>query len=344
MLRFVAGRDDLLNSRFALSPITELENLLRKLSRRRTALPPDWAARVTPAYDRLRKETALGAVLALQSDRYGAAFVAPPPTSMTQTIEDDLATIRAGSLTQARHEIDECLSKAPTTDERVLAVLRDPSVITILADAMETAWHELVAPDWPTLRAILERDVVHRGGLLSSGGWSAAFVGLHKRLRWRDGVIELVGGVSGTHHLDGAGLLLVPSVFVWPHIGAYTEAPWPRTLVYPARGTVALWEPSAATPPDALASLLGRTRARLLVALSDPASTTQLAKSLSLAPGAVGDHLAVLRDAGLATRARAGRSVLYHRTPLGDALVGGADISTSGTRGGRSHTRPVRPS
>lgn len=324
MLRFVANRDDLLNTRFALSPITELESLLRKMSLRRSRLPADWAARLAPTFDRLRRETELNAVLALQSDRYGAAFVVPPPASMAQTIEDDLATIRAGALDQARHEIDECLSRKPATDERVLRVLRDPSVIEILASAMETAWHELVAPDWPALRSILERDVVHRGALLSSGGWSAAFVGLHKTLRWRDGVIELHRGMTGTYALDGAGLLLVPSVFVWPHVGAYTEPPWPKTLVYPARGTAALWEPSTAVPPDALASLLGRTRARLLVALSDPASTTQLAKALALAPGAVGDHLAVLRNAGLATRARAGRSVLYRRTPLGDALAAGA--------------------
>lgn len=344
MLRFVAGRDDLLNSRFALSPITELENLLRKLHRRRHALPAEWAARVTPAYERLRRGTAIDAVLALQSDRYGAAFVAPPPASMTQTIEDDLAAVRACAPAQARYEIEECLSRGPTPDGRVLAILRDPSVISILADAMEAAWHELVAPDWPTLRAILERDVVHRGGLLSTGGWSAAIAGLHKRLRWRDGVIEMAGHWDGTHELGGAGLLLVPSVFVWPKIGAYTEAPWPKTLVYPARGAAALWEPSAATPPDALASLLGRTRARLLVALSDPASTTQLAKSLALAPGAVGDHLAVLRDAGLASRARAGRSVLYRRTPLGDALAASGTVSTSGTPAGTSRTRPARPS
>lgn len=323
MLRFVASRDDLLNSRFALSPIGELEHLLRKLLNKRAQLPPDWAARINPPYERLRKESALDAVLALQSDRHGAAFIVPPPASLTQTIEDDLAAIRATPLSQARHEIDECLSRRPTKDERVLAVLRDPAVTSILAEAMGAAWHELIAPDWPALRAVLERDVVHRGALLSSGGWSAAFAGLHERLRWEDGVIVL-SGMDGTYALEGGGLLLVPSVYVWPRISAYADPPWPKTLVYPARGTAALWEPSAGAPPDALASLLGRTRARLLVALSAPASTTQLAKSLSLAPGAVGDHLAVLRNSGLATRARAGRSVLYRRTPLGDALAGGA--------------------
>jgi DNA-binding transcriptional ArsR family regulator len=85
-----------------------------------------------------------------------------------------------------------------------------------------------------------------------------------------------------------------------------------------------LWE-SAAQAPEALAALVGRARARLLQSLAEPASTTQLARSLGLAPGAVGDHLGVLLRAGLLDRARSGRSVLYHRTPLGDALAAAAD-------------------
>ncbi|WP_344414467.1 winged helix-turn-helix domain-containing protein, partial [Streptomyces glomeratus] len=60
--------------------------------------------------------------------------------------------------------------------------------------------------------------------------------------------------------------------------------------------------------------LLGRPRARLLTELATPASITQLSRSLGMAPGAVGDHLAALRASGLLARARAGRAVPYRRT------------------------------
>jgi len=93
------------------------------------------------------------------------------------------------------------------------------------------------------------------------------------------------------------------------------------------RGVAAFWE-----PPDAagsgLARLVGASRAQLLLALDEPASTTQLARSLGRSVGGVGDHLAVLRDSGLVARARSGQAVLYRRTPVGDALVGAAGAPT----------------
>ncbi|WP_131741605.1 DUF5937 family protein, partial [Actinomadura roseirufa] len=192
----------------------------------------------------------------------------------------------------------------------------------VLAGALEAAWRALLAPDWPRLRAICERDVLHRAGRLTGGGWEAALRDLHPRVRWRAGGVELLRTRSGvTVRLGGRGLLLIPSVFVWPAVAAHTDDPWPYGLIYPARGISALWESAPPAPPGALAGLLGRTRARVLLALDEPAGTTQLARSLGVAPGAVGDHLAVLRRAGLLGRARAGRAVLYHRTPLGEALA-----------------------
>jgi DNA-binding transcriptional ArsR family regulator len=123
--------------------------------------------------------------------------------------------------------------------------------------------------------------------------------------------------------LGGRGLLFIPSVFVWPRLALSLEPPWPPALIYPARGVSALWERPArlASPGQALHRLLGGSRAAILLALEDPASTTQLAAMLGQSLGGIGDHLTVLREAGLITGARSGRSVLYRRTPVGDALA-----------------------
>lgn len=323
MLRFVLEADDLLRSRFAVSPLFELDSLLRKLSGLSPhRLPAAWSARLTPVYRLLRATTDLGVVLALQSRTYGPGFIAPPPRSLAQSIEDDLATVRATSLPDARREIAWCLGLRPVDDERILTILRREDVVERIARALETAWHELLAADWLQLRALCERDVVHRAGQLSTSGWAAALDGLHRRVRWRSGAIELLQPAEHrTVPLDGQGLLLVPSVFVWPQVAAHVDRPWPATLIYPARGIAALWEAPTTAAPGALSALVGRTRAVLLAALDQPASTTQLARSLGLATGAVGDHLATLHGAGLLTKARSGRSVLYRRTPLGDALI-----------------------
>lgn len=74
-------------------------------------------------------------------------------------------------------------------------------------------------------------------------------------------------------------------------------------------------------PAGALARLIGGSRAALVRALAVPATTTQLAATLELSLGTVGDHLAVLRGAGLVRRVRVGRAVQYRRTALGDALA-----------------------
>ncbi|WP_034262707.1 ArsR/SmtB family transcription factor [Actinospica robiniae] len=326
MLRLTASAADLLRSRFALSPAFELCGLLRRLSGCDAPLPAGWTARLAPGFARLRRETALDAVLALQTARAGADFVAPPPRGLTQTWAEDLATIRATPPAVAQAEIEAALRRQPARDARIHALLTSDQVVQTLADALDRAWHELLAPDWSHLRAVCERDVVHRVGVIGERGWKEAVEGLDDGLAWHGRTLAVaLRDEYGDVSLAGEGLLLVPSVFVWPGLAVFHEDPWPKTLIYRARGTSVLWERAAPGPDTAaaLADLLGRSRARLLLELDTPASTSHLARALTMAPGAVSDHLSVLRTAGLLTRARSGRSVLYWRTSLGDALVAG---------------------
>jgi DNA-binding transcriptional ArsR family regulator len=74
---------------------------------------------------------------------------------------------------------------------------------------------------------------------------------------------------------------------------------------------------------DALARLLGRTRAALLESLAEPASTHTLARRHGLAPSTVSEHLSALRDARLVTSRRQRHAVMYQQTRLGMALASG---------------------
>jgi DNA-binding transcriptional ArsR family regulator len=120
------------------------------------------------------------------------------------------------------------------------------------------------------------------------------------------------------HRLGGKGLLFLPSAFS-TGVGVYLGEAWPYALTYPARG-IAAAPPASAT---GLAKLIGRTRAKILTELAAPASTTHLAALFGQSAGTTGGHLAALRAGGLVTGTRTGRSVMYTRTPLGDALVAG---------------------
>ena len=117
----------------------------------------------------------------------------------------------------------------------------------------------------------------------------------------------------------GAGLVLVPSVFVWPSVLSVAAGDVAQ-LAYPARGLATLWEPPAATP-DALAAVLGRGRARLLTELVAPVSTTELARRTGMSPAGVSQHLTALRAAGLVVTHRQGRMLLSARTTVAEALL-----------------------
>ena len=166
---------------------------------------------------------------------------------------------------------------------------------------------------------MLDADLAHRARRLTEGGPAALFADLHRMVRWRDGRLDVGTLFDASVPLAGRGLVLVPSAFYWQSVGPIIDPPWQPTLIYPARGVELLWQPGEAGP-RALSRVIGRSRADLLAALEAPRSTTDLARQLGLSPGAVSQHLAALRDAGLLTAARRGREVLYLRTHLADQL------------------------
>jgi DNA-binding transcriptional ArsR family regulator len=309
--------DDLAATRFALSPMAELTGALQVLGGR--YLPPGldrWAAQARPRYLVLRHADPFLAALTdlLTTTTWLPDFISRPPRGMNTAFAVELAAVRAVPAAQARADL------VLSSQERPLAPELDQDDIPgATARAFGAAWNELLAADWPRLRGILERDVIHRAGLLAAYGWKRAFGSLAAGLRWEaDGRIGIPALTGPSHRIQGAELTLVPNGFGGEWLSL--DPPRAYALHYPARGAAALRE--AAPPgPDGIGRLIGRPRARLLRALRTPASTSQLSRQLAMSLGGTSTHLAILQQAGLVSRARSGRTVLYRRTPLGDALA-----------------------
>jgi DNA-binding transcriptional ArsR family regulator len=250
-------------------------------------------------------------------------FAAPPPATPCPSIGHQLAQVRATPPDRVAADFVAAYGRAPLP-ARLRDLKRDPAVVRDqVADALAQYWRVVIEPRWPRLRTLLEADLLHRGQQLAQAGPGAAFGRLDRRIRWsEDGVltVNIIHQWRRELPVAGRGLRLVPSLFAsFPNLPI--ELADPPVLGYPARGMALPWEQAPAPPPAATRALLGPPRARLLALLDQPASTTELAHRLGVTPSAVSQHLRVLAAAGLVSRARAGRVVLYQRTETGARLA-----------------------
>src|SRR5262249_59030845 len=92
--------------------------------------------------------------------------------------EAELAVVRATPAARARAEIERCLSRRGPIDHDVERQLRSPDAVERLADQIEAVWEAFLAPWWPRIREVLERDILRRSRALAAGGPAAVVAAL----------------------------------------------------------------------------------------------------------------------------------------------------------------------
>ncbi|MFE2289144.1 DUF5937 family protein [Streptomyces sp. NPDC059443] len=314
---------DLAQTRFAVSPMWEVVTSFRLL--REETDPPmhrRWAGQVRPRLVRAGLDRGWLAAL-IPGDGYLADFLNPTPAGPFPELPAELAAIRRSTPEQVRADLAVLVRNSARPAPRLQLLHEEPeAVLEKVTAEIDTYWELALAPYWPRIRQLLEADVFHRARQVAEHGSAHVLGELHENVSWDAGTLRMVRRQCKMSRADaGSGLLLVPSAFAWPRVLTRSVPPEPPQLAYPARGIGTLWEPRAAEAPEAVAAVLGRSRALLLAELDVPASTTQLARHSGLSAAGVSQHLVALRNAGLVTAHRNGRSVLYARTAIADALL-----------------------
>jgi DNA-binding transcriptional ArsR family regulator len=330
-LLVMRGVDDLMKVRFAWSPLFETTGAVRTfVDQRAGPYHHSWHQLVAERVARID----LGPLIAVQPLRgFVPDFLSPPPNTSAPRVRDQLAEVRATPAEQVEKELRLCRQTVTDPQHQKLldSYLADPiAARDFLATRLGEVWRELVAPFWVRIRTLLDRDIQDRTRLLARHGLRRVLDELHPKIRWTANGLVVDDGGDATIEVDERGLVLMPSAYLWPLATAVVAEPWQPTIAYPARGIAELWSsPQAA--PDALAKLVGRSRALVLSGLDRPLSTTAVALHIGLSPAGASGHLIALRNAGLVATARHGHEVLYRRTPLGNSLLRGRSERPSRT-------------
>lgn len=315
---WVMSADLLARARFVVSPMADVVAALGSL--REPHGPTD---RATSALHgaafaaMLADHPGRAAVLrCLSRPGWLADFLCLPPPADPTSFAEELALVEALGDDRIRLDLRD------TVRRPLPEVLHGPGTTEHAVGLLDWVWSHVVASDWPRRERVLRADIVSRTARLARHGWEAVLPELGRDRAWLgSGRLRINLYDYPDRELEDEGQLLLV-----PHHGNGSRVGWDQqrryALYYPVTGVLAERDSGH---PAATARLLGDNRARLLVALADPASTSGLVALTGLTLGSVGGHLRVLLDAGLVQRRRSGREVLYWRTALGDALSAAAE-------------------
>jgi len=326
---------DLAATRFAISPLGETLRAVGLLGAASApAVNRPWVRWARAQLDRRPLRLPRLWPLVVTNRPYRPEFLCPASAGKSPGFGEELARVCATPDEAVRVSLRRVFGAGAWPQSATdLAKRPRESLEQIAAEAAE-CYDRLIAPHWERLRSVLDADIAYHAGMLAGGGARALFGDLHPDFRWSGTKLMLTDSEEGVNNevvLGPDGIVLTPSVFTWPEWSLKRATSTQTTLWYPARGAATVWEDADLGSREmadrnrdleAVEALLGAPRARLLVTLRSPATTSALARRLEVTPSAVSQHLAVLHRGGLVDRQRSGRMVLYQASELGLALLG----------------------
>ena len=175
MIEFVLGESDLVDVRFAVSPLSELTLSLRVLKApAKYPLHLPWVRGI--------RDVDAEVLLALSTTRgWTPDFLSPRPLTPFTRIEDEFAALRGIPVRTMRGDHRALFGDVPVA-------LRDRGRVL---GALEHYWHAALAPRWDRMRAVLEADIAHRGRAMAQHGLAAMFSEISDRITFSAPVVQV---------------------------------------------------------------------------------------------------------------------------------------------------------
>jgi hypothetical protein len=332
VLRIIFSGEDVARTRVApaADPVWELVLSLHLLQgRSKDPLMSGWRRNV---YAALRRDGLAGQMrllLALNPPRgYFPDFLTP--YASVEGLAAGLDAVRSTPSTLLHHDLTVLAADNLLPPGAAALARGETEVLRHLTDSMQRYLDVAVGPIWDRVQASVDADRARRARSLLDGGTAGLLEGLRPAMRWDGSSLEIRDYPATRElHLQGRGLLLVPSFFCARTPVALLDPALPPVLVYPVDrlGGPTVGGPPAGTPlgfgREALAALLGRTRAQVLEVVGDGCSNGEIARRLRISPAAASQHTTILRNAGLLVSRRDRNTVLHTLTPLGRATLNG---------------------
>lgn len=287
----------------------------------------DWRQRARTELSDSRLEGALCAVQTLAPARAGYFPDFLTPAASAGGVAEGLDALRGTSRGVLADEMARTFRRRTVHPWCRDLARGDRAALAELGDALGRLYRAVVAPGWSTAEALVESDRAVRARALRDGGVHGLLASLAPYARWEPPTLIVCYPERRELHLGGRGLRLVPSRFCHRMPVALADPRLPQVLVYPVDGGAPARHGGTGGThrARALATLLGRTRARVLLALAPSATTGELAVRLAVSAATASGHVSALREAGLVTSRRRGGSVVHTLAPLGTALLRGGE-------------------
>ena len=282
----------------------------------------DWHRQVRRGVTRDRLGPALRETLLPLMPRaaYFPDFLTPSTVSDAGAGIDRILHTPAGRMRRELAQLQAPAAARPWVED--LAAGR-PEAVRRLGTVLHRYFEVALRPQWEAIDAVVAAERSLRVAKVLSGGAGQLLDDLGPTMTWQAPVLSISGYPTDRElHLNGRGLILIPSYFLWRTPITLADPELPPVLVYPA-----LRDPAPLNPRDRdLAPLLGRTRLAVLrLTAAGSATTTELARRAGISPATASQHTTVLRNAGLITSHRHGNLMLHSLSELGARLLSTPD-------------------